>query len=66
MDTGATDFTTVGGPIPFWVIGSDQGLGTAAQTDTSVFEPGGRYDVVFNFSDPATRRQASDHEEHRW
>ncbi|HKJ56831.1 MAG TPA: hypothetical protein VJ978_12685 [Nitriliruptoraceae bacterium] len=53
VDAGATDFTTAGGPIPFWVIGSDQGLGTAKQTDTLVFEPGGRYDVVFNSSDPA-------------
>jgi len=40
-------------PIPFWVIGSDQGLGTPAQTDRLVFEPGGRYDIVFDFSDPA-------------
>ena len=34
----------------FWVIGSDQGLGTACQTDTLVFEPGGRYDIVVDFS----------------
>jgi FtsP/CotA-like multicopper oxidase with cupredoxin domain len=32
------------------VIGSDQGLGTPAQTDTLVFEPGGRYDIVIDFS----------------
>ncbi|NIR28401.1 MAG: multicopper oxidase domain-containing protein, partial [Gammaproteobacteria bacterium] len=37
-------------PLPFWVIGSDQGLGTPAQTDTLVFEPGGRYDIVVDFS----------------
>lgn len=42
-----------GTPLTFWVIGSDQGLGTPAQTDTLVFEPGGRYDVVVDFSDPA-------------
>ncbi|MEJ2353388.1 MAG: multicopper oxidase domain-containing protein [Anaerolineales bacterium] len=37
-------------PLDFWVIGSDQGLGTPAQTDTLVFEPGGRYDIVVDFS----------------
>jgi len=37
-------------PLDFWVIGSDQGLGTPAQTDTLVIEPGGRYDVVVDFS----------------
>jgi spore coat protein A, manganese oxidase len=41
---------SAGTPIDFWVIGSDQGLGTPAQTDTLVFEPGGRYDIVVNFS----------------
>ena len=38
-------------PLPFWVIGSDQGLASrATQTDTLVVEPGGRYDVVIDFS----------------
>jgi FtsP/CotA-like multicopper oxidase with cupredoxin domain len=47
---GATDLTDAGAPWPFWVIGSDQGLAAAATpTDTLVFEPGSRYDVVFNF-----------------
>jgi FtsP/CotA-like multicopper oxidase with cupredoxin domain len=50
VNAGDTDFTNAGAPIPFWVIGSDQGLGTPAQTDTLVFEPGGRYDVVVDFS----------------
>ncbi len=37
--------------LPFWVIGSDQGLAEAAvKTDTLIFEPGGRYDIVFDFS----------------
>jgi FtsP/CotA-like multicopper oxidase with cupredoxin domain len=53
VNAGDTDFTNAGSPIPFWVIGSDQGLGTPAQTDTLVFEPGGRYDIVFDFADPA-------------
>ncbi len=53
VNPGDTDFTNAGAPIPFYVIGSDQGLGTPAQTTTLVFEPGGRYDVVFDFSDPA-------------
>ena len=40
-----------GAPINFWVIGSDQGLaGSATWTDTLVFEPGSRYDIVFNFA----------------
>jgi FtsP/CotA-like multicopper oxidase with cupredoxin domain len=42
--------SSAGAPLPFWVIGSDQGLGTPRQTDTLVFEPGGRYDVVIDFS----------------
>jgi len=50
VNAGDTDFTNAGTPIQFWVIGSDQGLGTPAQTDTLVFEPGGRYDVVVDFS----------------
>ena len=50
VNAGDTDFTNAGEPIPFWVIGSDQGLGTPAQTDTLVFEPGGRYDIVVDFS----------------
>lgn len=49
VNAGETD-PSAGTPIPFWVIGSDQGLGTPAQTDTLVFEPGGRYDIVFDFS----------------
>jgi spore coat protein A len=50
VNAGDTDFTNASAPIPFWVIGSDQGLGTPAQTDTLVFEPGGRYDIVVDFS----------------
>jgi len=46
---GATD-PADGPPLPFWVIGSDQGLGTPAQTDTLVIEPGGRYDIVVDFA----------------
>ena len=47
---GATDLSGAGAPLPFWVIGSDQGLASAAtQTDTLVIEPGGRYDVVVDF-----------------
>jgi spore coat protein A len=53
VNAGDTDITNAGNPIPFYVIGSDQGLGTPTQTNTLVFEPGGRYDIVFDFSDPA-------------
>ncbi|MGD8404151.1 MAG: multicopper oxidase domain-containing protein [Anaerolineales bacterium] len=49
VDAGETD-PSAGTPIPFWVIGSDQGLGTPHQTDTLVSEPGGRYDIVVDFS----------------
>ena len=48
---GASDLNSAGAPLPFYVIGSDQGLSAAAvQTDTLVFEPGSRYDIVFDFS----------------
>lgn len=48
---GATDLSSAGEPIPFYVIGSDQGLASEAKiTDRLVFEPGGRYDIVFDFS----------------
>ena len=50
VNAGDTELTNASAPVPFWVIGSDQGLGTPAMTDTLVFEPGGRYDVVFDFS----------------
>jgi len=53
VNPGDTNFANAGAPIPFDVIGSDQGLGTPAETSTLVFEPGGRYDIVFDFSDPA-------------
>jgi FtsP/CotA-like multicopper oxidase with cupredoxin domain len=51
VSLGATDLTAAGAPLPFHVIGSDQGLASrATQTDTLVVEPGGRYDVVIDFS----------------
>jgi len=47
----STDLVDAGVPVPFYVIGSDQGLASAAtMTDTLVFEPGSRYDIVFDFS----------------
>jgi FtsP/CotA-like multicopper oxidase with cupredoxin domain len=50
VPAGATDLTNAGAPIPFYVIGSDQGLaGAATQTDMLVSEPGSRYDIVFDF-----------------
>jgi len=51
---GDTTLANAGAPIPFHVIGSDQGLAASATvTDTLVFEPGSRYDIVVDFSDPA-------------
>jgi FtsP/CotA-like multicopper oxidase with cupredoxin domain len=47
----ATDLNGADDPIPFYVIGSDQGLASAAMpTDTLVSEPGSRYDLVIDFS----------------
>ena len=51
VEAGVTDFTAASNPIPFYVIGADQGLGTPTFTDTLVFEPGARYDIVVDFSD---------------
>jgi len=45
------DLRGAGAPIPFWVIGSDQGLGSAAtEVRELLIGPGERYDVVFDFS----------------
>lgn len=49
VESGDTDPASAPA-LPFYVIGSDQGLGTPEMTDTLVFEPGGRYDVVVDFS----------------
>jgi FtsP/CotA-like multicopper oxidase with cupredoxin domain len=47
----ATDLAGASDPVPFYVIGSDQGLaGSATQVTQLVFEPGSRYDIVFDFS----------------
>ena len=54
VPAGATDLTAAGAPLPMYVIGSDQGLASSATlTDRIVFEPGARYDVVFDFSQVA-------------
>ena len=51
VSLGATDLTSAGAPLPFHVIGSDQGLASrATEVDTLVVEPGGRYDIVIDFS----------------
>jgi FtsP/CotA-like multicopper oxidase with cupredoxin domain len=50
VPAGATDFTNATGPLPFTVIGSDQGLASATTTlDTLLMETGSRYDVIFDF-----------------
>ena len=47
---GATDFTVATGPLPFDVIGSDQGLASNPTTvDTLLMETGSRYDLIFDF-----------------
>jgi FtsP/CotA-like multicopper oxidase with cupredoxin domain len=51
VPAGSTDLTNAGNPLPFTVIGSDQGLASAPTTvDTLVSEPGSRYDVIVDFS----------------
>jgi spore coat protein A len=47
---GATDFTSAIGPLPFTVIGSDQGLASSPSTVSMLLmETGSRYDVIFDF-----------------
>ena len=49
-----TDFTNARGPIPFTVIGSDQGLASSPTTvSTLLMETGSRYDIIFDFSNAA-------------
>jgi len=53
VPAGATDFSTVtAGPLPFTVIGSDQGLASSPTVvDTLLMETGSRYDTIFDFKD---------------
>lgn len=47
---GATDFINAGAPLPFTVIGSDQGLASSPTTvNTLLMETGSRYDIIFDF-----------------
>ena len=48
---GATDFSTViSGPLPFTVIGSDQGLASSPTGQiTLLMETGSRYDIIVDF-----------------
>jgi FtsP/CotA-like multicopper oxidase with cupredoxin domain len=59
VDAGVTDpnHASASAPLPFTVIGSDQGLASAPTvTDLLVSEPGGRYDIVFDFAALAGKR----------
>ena len=48
---GETDFANAVGPLPFTVVGSDQGLASSPTlVSTMLMETGSRYDVVFDFS----------------
>jgi spore coat protein A len=47
---GETDLTNAGEPLPFYVIGKDQGLASSPTSmDTLLVSPGARADVVFDF-----------------
>ncbi|MCK5831926.1 MAG: multicopper oxidase domain-containing protein [Methylococcales bacterium] len=49
--SGSTDLNDAGEPLPFWIIGSDQGLAEAAiEVDTLLFNPADRHDIIFDFS----------------
>jgi spore coat protein A len=51
VPAGATDFADASGPLPFTVIGSDQGLASApTEVDTLLMETGSRYDVIVDFT----------------
>jgi spore coat protein A, manganese oxidase len=53
----AQDLAGAGGPLPFTVIGSDQGLATAPVEVTDlVIGPGERYDVLVDFADHGGQR----------
>ena len=53
----STDLSGADLPLPFYVIGSDQGLaGSATETDLLLSEPGSRYDIVFDFKNLQGRR----------
>ena len=52
VPAGATDFVSprANGPLPFTVIGSDQGLASSPTTvETLLMETGSRYDIIFDF-----------------
>ena len=52
-----TDPSSGSGPVPFTVIGSDQGLASSPTTvDTLLMETGSRYDVLFDFKGLAGKR----------
>ena len=54
VPAGATGLSSASGPLPFSVIGSDQGLASSPTTvDTLLIETGSRYDVVFDFASVA-------------
>ncbi|MFZ0389283.1 MAG: multicopper oxidase domain-containing protein, partial [Calditrichia bacterium] len=54
---GATDFNNSTGPLGFKEIGSDQGMASSpTDVDTLVFEPGSRYDIIFNFASNTGKR----------
>lgn len=47
---GAETFDFATGPLPFTVIGSDQGLASSpTSVDTLLLETGSRYDIIFDF-----------------
>ncbi len=50
VDEGATSLDSASAPIPFHVIGSDQGLGRVEQVDHVLLGPGERLDLVLDFS----------------
>ncbi len=54
VPAGATDSSSATGPLPFTVVGSDQGLASSPTTvETLLSETGSRYDIIFDFKNVA-------------
>ncbi len=55
-EIGSDSLDDAGQPLPFWVIGADQGLGSAEQMDHLLLGPSERVDLVIDFSQMNGRR----------
>lgn len=56
VEEGATGLDAAGEPLPFHVVGSDQGLGLVQETDGVLLAPAERLDLVLDFTGLRGRR----------